>query len=423
MSEFLYQFAMNAFSGIMRLAALFSPKVKLGVTGREGLLEKLEKKIPALINGRPVAWFHAASLGEFEQGRPVMEAFKKDYPDYFILLTFFSPSGYEVRKNYGGADFICYLPLDTAKNAKRFVALFKPEITFFIKYEFWFNYLSELKKSGSYILSFSTIFRSNQLFFKSYGGFYRRMLTYFDHLFVQNEVSLQLMHSINIGQCSLAGDTRFDRVFAIAKGIKDLPEIAAFKSDTLCLVAGSVWEADMQVLIPALNELDKPLKAIIAPHEIDESHMESWKKQLNGKTMFYSEYKKAFDANLQLVPFDYLIINNIGMLSSLYSYGDIGYIGGSFGSGLHNILEAATFGMPVIFGDKKYQKFQEAIDLIEEGSAKAIADTNEAKYHFSEWITNDELRNKLNAISQNYVATRIGATDIVMNKVRSLLTN
>ena len=421
MSEFLYQLAMNAFSGIMRLAALFSPKVKLGVTGREGLLEKLEKTIPALINGRPVAWFHAASLGEFEQGRPVMESFKKDYPDYFILLTFFSPSGYEVRKNYGGADYICYLPVDTENNARRFVALFQPKITFFIKYEFWFNYLSELKKSGSYILSFSTIFRSNQLFFKSYGGFYRKMLAYFDHLFVQNDLSLQLMHNIGINQCSLAGDTRFDRVYAIAQGIRNLPEIAAFKNDRLCMVAGSVWEADMQVLIPALNKLDKPLKVILAPHEINTSHMESWRKQLNGRTMLYSEYKKAIDSNSEVSPFDYLIIDNIGMLSSLYSYGDIGYIGGSFGSGLHNILEAATFGMPILFGDKKYQKFQEANDLIDEGSAKAIANTDEAKRYLTEWISDNQLRNKLDVISKNYVISRIGATEIVMKKVRTLL--
>ena len=422
MSEFLYQLAMSAFLAVMRFAALFSSKVKLGVTGRDGLLDKLEKTVPTLLNGRPVAWFHAASLGEFEQGRPVMEAFKKEYPDFFILLTFFSPSGYEVRKNYGGADYVCYLPIDTAENAKRFVTLFQPEITFFIKYEFWFNYLSELKKQGSHILSFSTIFRDNQLFFKSYGGFYRRMLTYFDHLFVQNETSLKLLHAIGIKHCSLAGDTRFDRVYAIARGIKVLPEIAGFKKETACLIAGSVWEADMQVLIPALNEIEKPLKVIFAPHEIDKSHMETWRKQLKGSAMLYSEYKRSFDVEAQIPDFDYLIIDNIGMLSSLYRYGDIGYIGGSFGSGLHNVLEAATFGMPILFGNKKYQKFQEANDLIKEGSAKAIADTDEAKGYISEWITNIELRNKLDAISENYVASRIGATDIVMKKVRSLLS-
>lgn len=421
MSEFLYQLAMHAFSGIMRLGAIFIPKVKLGVTGREGLLEKLERALPDLINNRPVAWFHAASLGEFEQGRPVMEQFKKDYPDYFILLTFFSPSGYEVRKNYNGADFICYLPLDTSTNAKRFVAVFRPKITFFIKYEFWYNYLSELKRCGSYIFSFSTIFRPGQIFFKPYGGFYRKMLAFFDHLFVQNEVSLQLMRDIGISKCSLAGDTRFDRVRTIAAGIKNLPEIAAFKQDKACLVAGSVWEADMQVLIPALNSAGQSLKAIIAPHEIDSNHMESWRKSLRGRTMLYSEYKKAYDQQTEIAGFDYLIIDNIGMLSSLYSYGDMAYIGGAFGSGLHNILEAATFGVPILFGDKKYQKFQEAVDLIAEGSAKAIADTDEATQYLSQWVENPELREKLGAISEKYVASRTGATAMVMQEVRKLL--
>lgn len=280
----------------------------------------------------------------------------------------------------------------------------------------------ELKKSGAYILSFSTIFRPDQLFFKPYGGFYRKMLSFFDHLYVQNDVSLQLLRGIGIEQCSLAGDTRFDRVYAIAKGIKNLPEIASFKNNKLCMVAGSVWEADMQVLIPALNEIGKPLKVIFAPHEIDQSHMESWQKQLKGKSMLYSQYIKAIDSSSPVLPFDYLFIDNIGMLSSLYSYGDIGYIGGSFGSGLHNILEAATFGMPILFGNKKYQKFQEAIDLIEEGSAKAIADTDEAKQYLREWTTEDVKRIKLNAISENYVASRIGATEIVMKKVKNLLT-
>ncbi len=421
MSEFLYQLAMYAFSGVMRLAAMFIPKVKLGVTGREGLLEKLERELPHLVNNRPVAWFHAASLGEFEQGRPVMEQFKKDYPGYFILLTFFSPSGYEVRKNYNGADFICYLPLDTATNAKRFVAVFRPKITFFIKYEFWYNYLSELKRSGSYIFSFSTIFRPGQIFFKRYGGFYRKMLAFFDHLFVQNEVSLNLMREIGISKCSLAGDTRFDRVRTIAAGVKNLPEIAAFKQHKPCLVAGSVWEADMQVLIPALNLAGSSLRAIIAPHEIEPGHIESWRKSLMGKTMLYSEYKMAYDQRAEIAEFDYLIIDNIGMLSSLYSYGDIAYIGGAFGSGLHNILEAATFGVPILFGNKKYQKFQEAVDLISEGGAKAITGTDEATQYLSQWVENSELREKLGAISESYVASRTGATDMVMQEVRNLI--
>jgi 3-deoxy-D-manno-octulosonic-acid transferase len=354
------------------------------------LIEKLQVALPRLIKGRPVVWFHAASLGEFEQGRPVMEAFKQKFPDHFILLTFFSPSGYEIRKNYAGADYVCYMPLDTAANARDFVEIIKPEITFFIKYEFWYNHLAELKRNGSYILSFSTIFRPDQIFFKSYGGFYRKMLGYFDHLFVQNEESMKLLNKISISNCSLAGDTRFDRVNSIALSTRELPEIAAFLQNSPCLVAGSVWEEDMAVLIPALNQVALPLKAIIAPHEIKMEQMENWRRLLKGSTMLYSEYKKAFDNNQKIQPFDYLIIDNIGMLSSLYRYSSIAYIGGSFGSGLHNILEAATFGVPVLFGNKKFQRFQEALDLVEEGSAKPVADTVELKHYLNEWIINPE---------------------------------
>lgn len=412
---------MNAFSGAMKLAALFNPKIKLGVEGRDGLIEKLETTLPGLIGKRPVVWFHAASLGEFEQGRPVMEEFRKEFPDYFILLTFFSPSGYEIRKNYSGADYVCYMPIDTVRNAREFVEIVKPEITFFIKYEFWYNHLVALKNSGSHILSFSTIFRADQVFFKSYGGFYRKMLHYFDHLFVQNEESLKLMHQVNISNCSLAGDTRFDRVISIASGVRQLPEIEAFLQHSPCLVAGSVWEADMTELIPALNRMSQPLKAIIAPHEIEKNQMENWRKSLEGKSMLYSEYKKSYDNSAEIQPFNYLIIDNIGMLSSLYRYSDTAYIGGSFGSGLHNILEAATFGVPILYGNKKYQKFQEALDLIEQGSAKAVADTNEIKFYLSEWLTEPSKRKNLGEISEKYVASRTGATALVMEKVRSLL--
>ncbi|MBE9465125.1 3-deoxy-D-manno-octulosonic acid transferase [Dyadobacter subterraneus] len=412
---------MNAFSGAMKVAALFSPKIKLGIEGREKLIEKLEAVLPGLINGRPVAWFHAASLGEFEQGRPVMEEFRKEFPGYFILLTFFSPSGYEIRKGYAGADYVCYMPIDTAENADQFVKLVKPEITFFIKYEFWFNHLAALKQSNSYILSFSTIFRPDQIFFKSYGGFYRKMLGYFDHLFVQNQESMKLMQQIGISDSSLAGDTRFDRVKSIASGVRQLPEIEVFLQNSPCLVAGSVWEADMVALIPALNQIEGKLKAIIAPHEIEKNQMESWRKSLNGKSMLYSEYKKLFDDSAEIQPFDYLIIDNIGMLSSLYRYSDIAYIGGSFGSGLHNILEAATFGVPVLFGNKKYGKFQEALDLIDEGSAKAVADTNEIKLYLTEWLNEPSKRKDLGKISKQYVESRTGATALVMQKVRALL--
>ena len=411
--EYVYQTGIWFLKIAMRLAALFITKVKMGVDGRKGLIENLGNKFPGLCKGRDVAWFHAASLGEFEQGRPVIEAFRKDYPDFFIVLTFFSPSGFEVRKNYPGVDYICYLPLDSAKNARRFVEILKPKIVFFIKYEFWFNYLKELRNSGAIIISFSTIFRPEQVFFKSYGSFYRRLLKYFDHILVQNSESFNLLKSIGITKCTVAGDTRFDRVKSIASAARDLPEIATFIGHSTCMVAGSVWQADMDVLIPALNHSKLILKTIIAPHEIKKEQIESWREALDGKSVLYSHYvREPSNKN-----FDYLIIDNIGMLSSLYRYGNIAYIGGSFGSGLHNILEAATFGLPILFGNKKYQKFQEAIDLIEQGGALAVGNASEMGTLLNQLTEDMTLGEKMGQVNQNYVISLTGATNLVMKEV------
>lgn len=360
-----------------------------------------------------MAWFHAASLGEFEQGRPVIEAYRNTYPDHFILLTFFSPSGYEIRKNYNGADLICYLPLDTPSNAREFVKIVNPRVAFFIKYEFWFNYLRELRKNGSYILSFSSIFRPSQIFFKSYGGFFRKMLGYFDHLFVQNQASVTLLNEAGITACSIAGDTRFDRVRAIASNARELPEIGRFKGESQCLIAGSVWDADMQVLIPALNALTGKLKAIIAPHEIKAEEITGWRSKLNARSILYSEVA----AGQSPEGFDFLIINNIGMLSSLYRYGNMAYIGGSFGVGLHNILEAATFGLPIVFGDKSYHRFQEAVDLIEKGGAFAVADGDQLLEIIKNWVNNPVDAQNAGSASTEHVKSGTGATDLIMHKV------
>ncbi|MCE7066239.1 3-deoxy-D-manno-octulosonic acid transferase [Dyadobacter sp. CY326] len=416
MSEFIYQSAISTVASLMKVAAIFNSKIRLGVEGRNGLLEAMEDSFPKLVNGRAVAWFHAASLGEFEQGRPVIEAYRTHFPDDFILLTFFSPSGYEVRKNYTGADYICYLPIDTASNARRFVKIVNPRIAFFIKYEFWHNYLKALKKNETYIISFSTIFRPNQAFFKKSGSFFRQMLIAFDHIFVQNKQSLQLLESAGIHQCSIAGDTRFDRVAAIASNTKSFPEIAGFRNGQVCLIAGSVWEADMQVLIPALNSYEGKLKAIIAPHEIHKEQMEQWRKSLTGKTLLYSEL--ASENNISA--FDYLIIDNIGMLSALYQYGNMAFIGGAFGSGLHNILEAATFGIPVAFGNKRYHKFQEALDLTEQGGAVAVAGREELIATIGQWLNDPEKRKMAGAVNKNYIAAGIGSTDMILNEVKKL---
>lgn len=417
MVEIAYQFTINLFAFLIQFVAPFNRKIKLGVIGRKGLFDEMQKSFQNLVADRPVVWFHAASLGEFEQGRPVMEAYRNQYPGHFILLTFFSPSGYEIRKSYSGADYICYLPFDTLSNAKRFVKIVNPRIVFFIKYEFWYNYLIELKKNGSYILSFSSIFRPGQVFFKSYGGFFRRMLESFNHIFVQNPQSIELLHGAGITSCSIAGDTRFDRVKTIADNARDLPEIALFRDEKICMVAGSVWAADMQVLIPVLNGSKGKLKAIIAPHEIKKDEISGWRNSLEGKSLLYSELDKTADPE----QFNYLIIDNIGMLSSLYRYGDVAYIGGSFGAGLHNILEAATFGLPIIFGNKGYHRFQEAVDLKEKGGAIAVADSESARSIINQWIENPGDRMGAGKVNQQYVLSGIGATDTIMDKVKETL--
>jgi 3-deoxy-D-manno-octulosonic-acid transferase len=415
LTAFLYQFFILLLQLGMRIASSFSSKIRNGVEGRVNLLSELDHSFAGLVKGRPVAWFHAASLGEFEQGRPVMEAFRAQYPDYFILLTFFSPSGYEVRKNYNGADYICYLPHDSKANALEFVRIVNPHITFFIKYEFWYNYLKELKSGDRYVYSFSAIFRPDQVFFKWYGGFYKGLLCYFDHIFVQNEESVKLLQHIQITNCSLAGDTRFDRVFAIAGQARELPQIADFVKGEACLVAGSVWESDMHVLIPAVNALKQRIKMIIAPHEIKTEEIAKWQDQLKGSSVRYSEFVKGIHVDA-----DYLFIDNIGMLSSLYRYGTMAYIGGSFGNGLHNILEAATFGLPVMFGNRGYYKFQEAKDLIAEGGAVAVADVAQLTGLIQEW-RNPKISDAAGNISRHYVEERVGATDLVMKEVAKKL--
>ncbi|WP_157488326.1 3-deoxy-D-manno-octulosonic acid transferase [Dyadobacter crusticola] len=417
MGNLIYQIAMRFLASALKIAAPFNQKIKLGVEGRNSALKRLEELFSKQPQSRPVAWFHAASLGEFEQGRPVIEAYRIAYPDHFILLTFFSPSGYEVRKNYTGADFIAYLPIDTRANAAEFVRIVKPRIAFFIKYEFWLNYLLELKNQHCYIISFSSIFRPGQIFFKPHGFLHRQMLSSVDYFFVQNEASVQLLNTIGISSCSIAGDTRFDRVREIALNARDLPEAALFKSDKICLVAGSVWEADMEVLIPALNKIGRSLKAIIAPHEIKSEQIESWRKQLAGEAVRYSELKAGMDT----AGFDYLIIDNIGMLSSLYRYGELAYIGGSFGAGLHNILEAATFGLPVIFGNKGYQRFQEAQDLVKLGGAFAIAGSTDISALLDKMLQNEAYRTHAGSISKDYVASGTGATAIIMDQVKEIM--
>jgi len=421
LSAFLYNVFIRGFAFFMRLASSFHPKARQWTRGRHQLMARLYDELPHLINGRPVAWFHAASLGEFEQGRPVIEAFRARYPDYFVFLTFFSPSGYEVRKNYAQADFISYLPNDTPANAQRLVKLLQPRLVFFVKYEFWPNYLQQLHYSNAIILSFSTLFLPHYLFFKPYGGFYRQLLGYFDHILVQNEASATLLRGIGYEKVTVAGDTRFDRVRQIAEAARDLPEIANFVGNELCLIIGSAWEEDQAVIAPALNELTIPLKVIIAPHEIHETDLVRWEQALNGKTLRYSDYRASGFGKEASEAFQYLLIDNVGMLSSLYCYGQVAYIGGGFGEGLHNILEAATFGLPILFGNRSFSKFQEALDLVEQGSAWAINDMPDFKHKLENLLKNPPLRNRRGEISRTYVQEHTGATEAVMHCVEQQL--
>ncbi len=417
MFSLLYTTSIRAYSALLGLVAPFNPKARQWVEGREDWLPKLREKIAD--NTAPVAWFHAASLGEFEQGRPVMEAFREQYPDYKIVLTFFSPSGYAVRKNYAGADFIVYLPADTPENARDFVLLVKPQLVFFIKYEFWANYLHELRAARIPILSFSAIFRPNQLFFKPWGGFYRELLTCFAYILVQNNESEQLLRGIGITQVTNAGDTRFDRVAQVAAARKDISIVAEFKMNEAnepqpLLVIGSAWQADMDVLIPFLNSFEQPLKVIIAPHEIHDAEIERWRSQLTKPSVRYSEAKTTQSSNHSVT--QSLFIDNIGMLSSLYQYGEFAYIGGAFGKGLHNILEAATFGVPIFFGPN-YSKFQEAVDLIQEGGAFSVQDTRSLTEVFQQQYTD---RANAAQVSRDYVQRNIGATAKVMEVVKEI---
>jgi 3-deoxy-D-manno-octulosonic-acid transferase len=418
--KFLYNLSIYLYVLLLKLISPFNKKAKLWVDGRDKLFNKIKldaERRQLRSRNTKVAWFHCASLGEFEQGRPVLEAFRKQYPEYKIVLTFFSPSGYEIRKNYSGADYIYYLPADTPENAKEFVKIVQPAIAFFVKYEFWKNYLTELNKCKVPVILFSAIFRPTQVFFKFYGGFYRRLLHQFNHILVQNEDSLELLRSIGIENATLAGDTRFDRVKQIVDNRKDIPVVKEFKNGHQVFIIGSVWQSDMDVLIPIINELNDGTRFIVAPHEIHDAEIDIWRKQIKAKSVLFSDTDEVKD----LASYDVLFIDNIGMLSSLYQYAEYAFIGGSFGKGLHNILEAATFGMPIFFGNKSYHKFQEANELIQAGGAFPVENNEELKVLYQALKANEKKRAETAAICSDYVMNNVGATQKIMEVVEGII--
>ncbi|GAA4314826.1 3-deoxy-D-manno-octulosonic acid transferase [Nibribacter koreensis] len=411
MSLILYNAGIQAYGLGARMAAPFHKKAELWVKGQKNLLEDIGARMKG--NKEPVAWFHCASLGEFEQGRPLIEAFKEKYPDFKILLTFFSPSGYEVRKNYAGADYIFYLPLDTASNAKRFIARVRPKVAFFVKYEFWHHFSKELKKRHIPLFSVSTIFRPNQIYFKKGADFYTRILKRFTFFFTQNQESAELLATIDISKATMTGDTRMDRVLHTADNVAPIPLVEAFRQDSPVMVVGSSWPQDMKVLLPFIKKQVGNLKFIIAPHEIKEKELTEMSQQLAGKAVRFSL------ANPETVgSFDVLLIDNIGMLSALYQYADFAYVGGAFGKGLHNTLEPAVFGPPLFFGPK-YQKFQEAIDLVELGAAFPVKSAQELEEMFNKVSSNDKQMAKIREHIKHYIHKQAGATSRILEALET----
>ena len=403
----IYNLAMYILELGVKLAALFSDKPAKMVKGYREVFDLLQRKID---RNAQYIWFHAASLGEFEQGRPLIECIRKEYPQYKILQTFFSPSGYEVRKNYDGADIVCYLPIDTPSNVKKFVDLVNPCMVFFVKYEFWQNYLNTLNKKGVPVYSVSSIFRPNQIFFRWYGKGYQQVLKTFAHLFVQNEESKQLLAGIGVNNTTVVGDTRFDRVLDICAAAKQLPLVQKFKGDALTFVAGSSWEPDEDIFIKYFNAHPE-MKLIIAPHVVNDSHLKEIESKLQRSCV---RYTKATEENV--LQADCLIIDCYGLLSSIYRYGEISYIGGGFGVGIHNVLEAAVYGIPVIFGPNN-KKFREAQHLLANKGGFEINGYEDFEQLMNKFLSDEAYLKQSGKAAGDYVKGNAGAMEKIMQRV------
>ncbi len=405
----LYTFSIHIYSILIKLAAPFNLKASQISKGRHQVFAQLQSKIK---HDRPIIWVHCASLGEFEQGRPVIEAIRQQYTGYQILLTFFSPSGYEIRKNYPMADYISYLPADTPGNARKFIELVRPELVFFVKYEFWHNYIQELKKQNIPLYLFSAIFRENQLFFKKsfIAKWYRQMLHGFTNFFVQDDQSVELLAQIGIRNVTKAGDTRFDRVAEIARNGKEIALVEKFKGKSQLVVAGSTWKPDEELLVEYIHS-HPDTKFIIAPHETKPANIERLINLWKSPVICYTEATEETVMNRQV-----LIVNTIGVLSSIYKYADLSYIGGGFGVGIHNTLEAAIFGMPIVFGPN-YLRFNEATSMVKLGIAFPINDYSTLQPVFDSLLSDTEKRNQIAQKCIQFTDQNLGATQIILNKV------
>ena len=401
----MYSFALFLYRQLVRLVSYVKPKAQLWNEGQNMVWEGLEKALAH--NTRPVAWFHTASLGEYEQGKPVMEAFRAQYPDHFILVTFFSPSGYEIRKHAKDVDFVSYLPLDGFKSSARFLDFVRPQVAIFVKYEFWYFYLKGLRDRNIPTLLISAIFRPNQAFFGWYGGFFRDILTCFTQIFVQDASSKALLDGIGLEQVQVGGDTRFDRVVQHLSHPKPWSVLDQFIDNRAFMVLGSVWQADMDVLIPLINSKEFPFQWVIVPHEIHADEMKRWESAIQLPVQYS---KDAAVSGAQV-----LIVNEVGYLAQIYRGASFAYIGGAFGAGLHNTLEASVYGPTVFFGNKNYTKFKEARDLVEFGLAYPIEDTVSLTNKMHEIYDAEDVFVNKQVQARTFVALQAGATQKIMN--------
>ncbi|MBR2419600.1 MAG: 3-deoxy-D-manno-octulosonic acid transferase [Rikenellaceae bacterium] len=405
----LYDFGIAAYTAAIKAVAPWKPKARKWVEGRRGIFERLQATVGA--SDKPVVWIHASSLGEFEQGRPVIEAIHEQYPQYRVLLTFFSPSGYEIRKDFAAADWVFYLPADTPRNVRRFLDIVRPAMAIFVKYDYWLNYLSELRrrKIRSYI--FSSLFRRNSIFFKPYGGMFRRALETFETIFVQNEESKQLLSEIGFENVIVAGDTRFDRAAALPAQASRYPLIEHFKGEGRLFIVGSSWRPDEDLLVPFVNA-HPDVKFVIAPHEMEQPRIERLETECTGGVVRYSECRTESDVEGARV----LIIDVIGILNQLYQYADWVYIGGGFGVCIHNTQEPATYGVPIAFGPK-YHKFKEACDMIALGACCSVTTTEELEEWFAPLKADEKRRAHFARIAADYITANKGATELIVRTI------
>lgn len=405
--KLIYNLGILVYTAIAGVVSLFNHKARLLVNGRKNWYEMLKQKIDP---GSDYIWIHCASLGEFEQGRPVIETIKKEKPDLKIVLSFFSPSGFEIRKNYPLADIICYLPSDTPGNAKKFIDLIDPVFVIFVKYEFWYNFLSTLKRKGTPLYLISAIFREDQPFFRWYGTFFLNMLRMFKMIYVQDDQSLELLKMAGMENVVVAGDTRFDRVAQIAASAREIKQLDSFRGNEKLFIAGSSWKPDEEIIARYINSYPGRMKWVFAPHETDKSNIDRLGRLFKVDVVRYSEFSEEKKGARVL------IIDNIGMLSSAYRYAYLVAIGGGFGKGIHNILEAACWNIPVFFGPE-HQKFREAVDLIAIGGARCYTSYDEFEKILNNWI-DDEIKYKEAAEKAgNYVRKNSGATEKILKGI------